>query len=166
MEDSKSSLPVVDIEQPPLKIKKLSLFYQIKSSSTCLIPASLCEGPFFYFYVESSSSNFKALLESIAVILSVMCLSQNTVNCGITLMLLSLIFLLLVFSWTSEVPQHLCFAPQIKASGIPLFHILLWTLQSCNFLCFMILPISLLALFHSLHDYEITLAAYFLLWIA
>jgi hypothetical protein len=63
-----------------------------------LIPASLCEGPFIYFYVESSSSIFKHLLESITIILSVMCLSQNTVNCGITLMLVSLIFLLLVFS--------------------------------------------------------------------
>ena len=101
-----------------------SIAFKIKSSSTWVISTSLCEGPFFYFYVESSSSNFKALLESIAVILSVMCLSQNTVNCGITLMLVSLIFLLLVFLWTSEVPQHLCFAPQIKASGIPLFHII------------------------------------------
>jgi hypothetical protein len=63
-----------------------------------LIPASLCEGSFFYFYVESLSSIFKHLLESIAIILSVMYLSQNTVNCGITLMLVSLIFLLLVFS--------------------------------------------------------------------
>jgi hypothetical protein len=31
---------------------------QIKSSSTCLIPASLCEGPFFYFNVESPPSTF------------------------------------------------------------------------------------------------------------
>jgi hypothetical protein len=137
----------------------------MKSSSTCLITASLCERPFFFFYVESSSSNFKRLLESIAVILSVMCLSQNTVNCGINLMLVSLIFLLLVFSWTSEVPQHLCFAPQIMASGIPFFHILLWALQSCSFLCFMLLVISVLVLFHSLLDYKITLVAYFLLWI-
>jgi hypothetical protein len=122
--------------------------------------------PFFYFYVESSSSNFKHFLESMVVVLSVMCLSQNTVNCGIILMLVSLIFLLLVFSWTSKVPQHLCFAPQIKASGIPLFHILLWILQSCCFLCFLLLVISALALFHSLHNYEITLVAYFLLWFA
>jgi hypothetical protein len=135
----------------------------MKSSSTYLITASLREGPFFYFYVESSSSNFKHFLQSMVVVLSVMCLSQNTVNYGITLMLVSLIFLLLVFSWTSEVPQHLCFASQIKASGIPLFHILLGALQSCNFLCFMLLVISVLALFHSLYDYEITLAAYFLL---
>jgi hypothetical protein len=120
---------------------------------------------FLLLYVESSSSNFKHFIESMAIILSVMCLSQNTINCGITLMLVSLIFLFLVSSWTSEVPQHLCFAPQIKASGIPLFHILLWALQSCSFLCFMLLVISALALFHSLHNYEITLVAYFLLWI-
>jgi hypothetical protein len=36
-------------------------------------------------------------------------------------------------------------------------------LQSCNFLCFMLLVISMLALFHSLLDYEVALAAYFLL---
>ena len=32
--------------------------FKIKSSSTWLIPASLCEGPFFYFYVEAPSSKF------------------------------------------------------------------------------------------------------------
>ena len=32
--------------------------FKIKRSSTWLISASLCEGPFFYFYVESSSSKF------------------------------------------------------------------------------------------------------------
>jgi hypothetical protein len=121
---------------------------------------------FLLLYVESSSSNFKHLLKSMAVVLSAIFLSQNTVNCGITLMLVSLIFLLLVFSWTSEVPWHLCFAPQIKASEMPLFHILLWALQSCSFLCFMLLVISVLVPFHSLHDYEITLVAYFLLWTA
>ena len=90
------------------KLISTILFWKIyKTCLSCL----LCKESLFYFYVESSSSNFKALLESIAVILSVMCLSQNTVNCVITLMLVSLIFLLLVFSWTSEVPQHLCFAP-------------------------------------------------------
>ena len=36
----------------------LYCLFKIKSSSTWLIPASLCEGPFFYFYVESSSSKF------------------------------------------------------------------------------------------------------------
>jgi hypothetical protein len=108
----------------------------------------------------------KHLLESIYVILSVMCLSQNTVNCGITLMLISLIFLLLVFPWTSEVPQHLCFAPQIKASGIPLFHIIYEHYNLATSYVSWLLVISILALFHSLLDYEVTLVAYFLLWIA
>ena len=49
---------------------------------------------------------FEHFLESIVVILSVMCLSQNAVNCGITLMHLSLIFLVLVLPWTSEVPGY------------------------------------------------------------
>jgi hypothetical protein len=131
-----------------------------------LNPCSPLWRAFLLLYVQSSSSNFKHLLESMAVVLSAMCLSQNTVNCGITLMLVSLIFLLLVFSWTLEVPLHLCFAPQIKASEIPLFHILLWALQSCSFLCSMLFVISVLVPFHSLHDYEITLVAYILLWIA
>jgi hypothetical protein len=131
-----------------------------------LNPCFPLQRAFLLLYVESSFSNFKHLLESMAVVLSAMCLSQKTVNYGIILMLVSLIFLLLVFSWTSEVPWHLCFAPQIKASEIPLFQILLWALQSCDFLCFMLLVISVLVLLHSLHDYEITLVAYFLLWIA
>ena len=44
----------------PLKIifQYIYCLFKIKSSSTWLIPASLCEGPFFYFYVESSSSKF------------------------------------------------------------------------------------------------------------
>jgi hypothetical protein len=142
----------------------LSLFYKWKALAH-VNPCFPLRRFFLLLYVESSSSNFKHLLESMAVVLSVMCLSQNTVNCGITLMLVSLIFLLLVFSWTSEVPWHLCFAPQIKASEIPLFHILLWALQSYNLLCFILLIISVLVLFHRLHDYEITLVAYFLLWI-
>lgn len=65
-----------------------------------LIPASLCEGSIFYFYVESPSFFFEHLLESIIVILSVICLSQNMINCGITLMLLSLII------FTSSLPMN------------------------------------------------------------
>ena len=36
-----------------MHISKLFYFCLKKRSSTWLIPASLCEGPFFYFYVES-----------------------------------------------------------------------------------------------------------------
>jgi hypothetical protein len=57
MEDSKNPIANRWQEQPPLKIIFFSIL-QMKSSSTCLITASLCEGPFFYFYVESSPSTF------------------------------------------------------------------------------------------------------------
>jgi hypothetical protein len=104
--------------------KFLSLFYKWKALAhvKSLLPSA--KGLSFTFMLSLYLLTLKHLLESIAVILSVMCLSQNMVNCGITLMFVSLIFLLLVFPWTSEVPQHLCFAPQIKESGIPLFHII------------------------------------------
>ena len=46
--------------------------------------ASLCAGPVFYFLMLSHHPFFEHLLESIAVILSVICLSRNKINCGIT----------------------------------------------------------------------------------
>ena len=67
-----------------------------------------------------------------------------------TLMLVSLIFLPLVFTWTSEVPRHLYCALQTKASEIPLYHTLLWALQCCLCLCFMLLIIIELESLHSL----------------
>ena len=48
---------------------------------------SLCVGPVFYFLMLSNHPFFEHLLESIAVILSVICLSRNKINCGITVML-------------------------------------------------------------------------------
>ena len=96
---------------------------------------------------------FEHFLESIVVILSVMCLPQCTVNCVIILMHVSLIFLLLVFLWTSEVPWHLCFAPQLRASEISLYHIFFWALQSCKYLCFMLFIINMLVSLHGLHSY-------------
>jgi hypothetical protein len=58
MEDSKNPIASRWQEQPPLKTNFYLSILQLKSSSTCLIIASLCEGPFFYFYVESSPSTF------------------------------------------------------------------------------------------------------------
>jgi hypothetical protein len=52
MEDSKNPIASRWQRQLPLSV------LQMKSSSTCLITASLCEGPFFYFYVESPPSIF------------------------------------------------------------------------------------------------------------
>jgi hypothetical protein len=50
-------LPVVDKNNHLSKQIFISVL-QMKSSSRCLITASLREGPFFYFYVESSPSTF------------------------------------------------------------------------------------------------------------
>ena len=49
------SMPFVDIDVHLSQKKVCSLydFKTLKSSSTWFIPASLCEGQFFYFYVES-----------------------------------------------------------------------------------------------------------------
>ena len=65
-------------------------------------------------------------------------------------MLVSLISLSLVFTWTSEVPQHSYCALQTKASEIPLYHTLLWALQCCLCLCSMLLIIIELVSLHSL----------------
>jgi hypothetical protein len=54
-------LPVIDKNNHLSKQIFISIL-QMKSSSTCLIPTSLCEGPLFYFYVESSPSTFMHLL--------------------------------------------------------------------------------------------------------
>jgi hypothetical protein len=53
----RTPLPVVDKNNHLSKQFFISIL-QMKSLSTCLIPASLYEGPFFYFYVESSPSTF------------------------------------------------------------------------------------------------------------
>ena len=91
-----------------------------------IISASLCEGPIFYFYVESPSSFFQHLLESITIILSAMCLSQNTVNCGITVMLLSLIIFTssLLLNFRGVWAFMFCVIKK-QASEIPLYHALL-----------------------------------------
>jgi hypothetical protein len=53
----RTALLVVDKNNHLSKLIFISVL-QMKSSSTCLITASLCEGPFFYFYLESSPSTF------------------------------------------------------------------------------------------------------------
>jgi hypothetical protein len=58
MEDRKNPIASRWQRQPPLKTNFYLSVLQMKSSSTCLITASLCEGPFFYFYVESPPSTF------------------------------------------------------------------------------------------------------------
>jgi hypothetical protein len=54
----RTPLSVVDKSNHLSKPKFYLSALQMKSSSTCLITASLCEGPFFYFYIESPPSIF------------------------------------------------------------------------------------------------------------
>jgi hypothetical protein len=49
---------VIDKNNHLLKPNFYLSVLQMKSSSTCLITASLCKRPFFYFYVESPPSTF------------------------------------------------------------------------------------------------------------
>jgi hypothetical protein len=54
----KTPLLVVDKDNHLSKPNFYLSVLQMKSSSTCLITASLCDDPFFYFYVESPPSTF------------------------------------------------------------------------------------------------------------
>jgi hypothetical protein len=56
MEDIKNSIASRWQKQPLLKTIFFTSVLQMKSSSICLIPASLCEGPIFNFYVELTYS--------------------------------------------------------------------------------------------------------------
>ena len=62
----------IDIHLSQDYILQYLYFIQIKSSSTWVIPASLGEDPFFYFYVESSSSKFMHQLREHSCNLSIM----------------------------------------------------------------------------------------------
>jgi hypothetical protein len=54
----RTPLPVIDKDNHLSKPNFYLSVLQIKSSRTYLIIASLCEGPFFCFYVESPPSTF------------------------------------------------------------------------------------------------------------
>lgn len=118
-----------------------------------------------FIYILSHHSFFENFLESIAVILSLMCLSENKINCGITVMLES--FDIFTYSLRLKfrgAPAFMFFSTN-RASQIPLYHIILWILQSCTYLCLMFLIIVLVS-FYSLHNYWVALVARFLLWVA
>jgi hypothetical protein len=68
-------LPVVDKSNHLSKPKFYHSVLQMKSSSTCLITASLREGPFFYFYIESPPFIFMHRLREHS------CHSEYNVHC-------------------------------------------------------------------------------------
>jgi hypothetical protein len=71
----RTPLPVIDKDNHLSKPKFYLFVSQMKISSTCLITASLCEGPFFYFYVESPPSTFMHCLREHS------CHSKFNVHC-------------------------------------------------------------------------------------
>ena len=88
MEDNKKSIAIRWQEQPPPKTSFIS-HLQIKSSSTWLIPCFPLRRAILILLCRVSIKFFEHFLESTAVILSVMCLSQNTIDFGITMVLKS-----------------------------------------------------------------------------
>ena len=79
------SLPLTWVASLKIHFQYLYCF-QIKSSSTWAILLPSVQGHSFTFLLLSHHPFFEHLLESIAVILSVTCLSRNKINCGITMM--------------------------------------------------------------------------------
>jgi hypothetical protein len=70
----RTPLPVIEKDNHLSKPNFYLSILQMKSSSICLITASLCEGPLFYFYVESPPSTFMHHVREHSCILSLMCI--------------------------------------------------------------------------------------------
>jgi hypothetical protein len=107
MEDSKNPIASHWQIQPPLKTNFYLYVLQMKSSSTCLIPASLCEGSFFLFYVESLPSTFMHRLREHS------CHSEYNVHCPKVIfdwfmIMVSLVLKLLVSSHPLKLEGVLC----------------------------------------------------------
>ena len=129
MEDSKNPIASRWQEQPPLKTTFISVL-QMKSSSTCLITASLREGPFFYFYVESPPSTFMHRLREHS------CHSEYNVHCPKVfidwfILLVSLVLKLLVSSRPLKLEGFLCIyvllSMKDKLKTICMFFHMIWT---------------------------------------
>jgi hypothetical protein len=103
----KTPLPVVDKNNHLSKPNFYLSVLQMKSSSTCLITASLYEGPFFDFYVESPSSIFMHHLREHS------CHSEYNVHCpkvfiDLFMMLVSLVLKLFVSGRPLKLEGVLC----------------------------------------------------------
>jgi hypothetical protein len=109
---ARTPLSVVDKDNHLSKPNFYLSVLQIKSSNICLITASLCEGPFFYFYVESPPSTFMHYLRDHSYH------SEYNMHCPKVfidwlMIMVSLVLKLFVSSRplkTWRCPMHLCFA--------------------------------------------------------
>ncbi len=127
--------------------------------------ASLCAGPVFYFLLLSHHPFFEHLLESIAVIFSVTCLSRNKINCGITVMFESFdIFTSnLLLNFRGALAFMFCSTKRNGKRDTTLSY------HTMNIAILQVLMFHIayyyIGIFHSLHYYWAALVAYFLLWI-
>ena len=135
----------IDIHLSQNYIFQYLCFIQIKSSSTWVIPASLCEGTFFYFYVESSSSNFMHQLREHS------CHSEYNVLIPKFIIDWFMILLLLVLKlFASSHPMN--FAIPWRTSWILLVMFSLCLKQMYNFQCIITHDLLFLLLFMLQHS--------------
>jgi hypothetical protein len=123
----KNPLLVVDKSNHLSKLKFYLSVLQMKSSSTCLISASLREWPFFYFYVESPPSIFMHRLREHS------CHSEYNMHCPKVFIDWFMMLILLVLKlFVSSRP--------LKLEGVLCIYVLLslWRISWKPFLCFSI----------------------------
>jgi hypothetical protein len=134
----RTPLPVVDKNNHLSKPKFYLSVLQIKSSSTCLIIASLREGPFFYLYVESPPSTFMHHLREHS------CHSEYNMHCPKVfidwfIILVSLVLKLFVSSRSLKLEGVLCIYILLFHEGQAenyLLYFFLWFEHTFDFYCF------------------------------
>jgi hypothetical protein len=142
-------LPVVDKDNHLSKPNFYLSVLQIKSSSTCLITASLCEGPFFYFYVESPPSTFMHYLREHS------CHSKYNVHClkvfiDWFMIMVSLVLKLFVSSRPFKLEGVIWIYVLLFYKGQAKNHLLyfsIWFEHTFDFHCFIIHDLSFVFLF-------------------
>jgi hypothetical protein len=145
----RTPLPVIDKDNHLSKPNFYLSVLQMKSSSTCLITASLCEGPFFYFYVESPPSTFMHYLREHS------CHSEYNVYCPKVfidwfMIMVSLVIKLFVSSRPFKLEGVLCIYILLFHEGQAENHLLcfsIWFEHTFDFHCFIIHDLSFVFLF-------------------
>jgi hypothetical protein len=119
--------------------------WQMKSSSTCLITASLCEGPFFYFYVKSPPSTFMHHLREH----SLMCIVPKFIIDWF-MILVSLVLKLFVSRRPLKLVGVLCIYVLLFHEGKAENHLLwfsIWFEHTFDFHCFIFHDLSFVFFF-------------------
>jgi hypothetical protein len=133
----RAPLPVIDKDNHLSKPKFHLSVLQMKSSSTCLITASLCEETFFYFYVESPHSTFMHHLKEHS------CHSEYNVHCPKVIIdwfiiLVSLVLKLFVSSHPLKLEGVLCIYVLLFHEGQAKNHLLCFPYDLNTHLTFLV----------------------------